>query len=575
MVRLAVNWWWLVGLSCSIGACRAHEALCQGVDCDEAPQSGAGGAPPSTPENVAGEGGAGAGAGAGADGQACQSDQHCQNDSSCDGEERCTATGCEPGTKVDCDHGTKCDDAAPEQCVYAEPSPWLLATSAGALVALPTAQLGSTAAFTIAPKPGQSLFEGYSRIFWAPDGKVAIVQAEDEDFGHSFHYARFGAGLPSALTPLPEVPNYTEGGSEPEFSADSAYAFVYDSNSGTYLLNLQNPSVPTRHIPPVDGAVVDTIFCADQRSWFAWASPENESLDRAWIARLEGDALEEQSIGELDGFEISSDRRLLVLDHGDDDDGNDLGFVLRPCSTDAWSVEFPEGRYHAFSPDSKLLWLEDGEGVQKVLSLEDPSSPVELLSSEGLAAQLLGEFTPDSKRLRASIDGEPQLVELSQAASQPLVPLGLPDTASIAVLRNAALLAWSDPQATPDQLVWQAMPPEGEPVALLQNITAESSRFIDDTLNPERVFLVRELVDASELYSIWLDGSAPDAKLLTTIDGTFDGLNATPDQAGMVFARSGAFGGTLMFARFERSGALGIPRLVSEGVSDHGFQPWH
>ena len=486
MARLAVSWWWWLVLSCSIAACRAHEAFCDGGECEEAPRSGEGGAPNSTPEDVAGE------AGAFAIRPACVSDRQCQNASSCDGEERCTAAGCEPGTKLDCEHGTKCDDAALELCVYPEPSPWLLAISLGALVALPTAQLDSEQAFTIAPRPGETLFEGFSQIFWSPDGKVAIVRADEEDFGHSYHYARFGAGLPGAVSLLPDVPNFIDGGTtNPEFSADSEYVFIFDSHSGTYLLNLQDPNVPTRHIPPVDGGAVYTSFCHDQRSWLAWAKLQSAWLDQAWIARLDGDELEEQSIGELYSFEISSDRRLLVLDHGDDDEGNGLGFVLRPCSTDSWSVDFPEGRYYGFSPDSKLLWLEDDQEVQRVLSLADPSTPVELLSSDELGATLTSNFTPDSKHLLAYVDGVPYLVDLRRASSDPLVPLGLPETGDIAVLRNAALLAWPNEEAAPHQLVWQAVPPRGAPIALLEDVTSDNSRFLNDRVNTERVFLSR------------------------------------------------------------------------------------
>ena len=572
MARLAVNWWWLVALSCSsLAACRAHEALCGGVECEESPQSGEGGAPHSVPESMAGDAGdAGA--------PACESDQRCQNGSSCDGEERCTADGCEPGTPLPCEHGTKCDDAAPELCVYPEPSPWLLALSNGGLVALPTAQLGSAQAFTLAPSPTENLYEGFSRIFWSPDGKVAIIRADGEEWGRSFHYARFGAGLPSAVAPLPDVPNFIEGEEDPRFSADSEQVFIYGSNSGAFLLNLRDPNVPTRYFPRVDHREIDTSFCADPHTWLVWASHDSYGgglTDLLWITRLNGDELEEQSIGELDSFGVSSDRRLLVFGYGYDDEGNWRGNVLRPCSTDAWSVEFPEARYIDFSPDSKLLWLDDDRGTQRVLSLEEPSTPVELLSSDDLAATLTGQFTPDSKHLLAHVEGVPYLVDLKQASSDPLLPLGLPETSEIAVLRNAALLAWPDREAVPNQLVWQAVPPRGAPIALLDDVTWNNSTFVDDNVNPGRVFLVRVVRDKSELFSIWLDGSAPEAKLLLTIDGGFKGLQATPDQSAIVFLRdTNAFGATLVFAPFEPSGALGKPWPVDNTGYFFELQPW-
>jgi hypothetical protein len=520
--------------------------------------------------------GMGAEAGAPARAPACLSDQECQNDSACDGDERCTATGCEAGPTPECEHKTICDDAAAELCVYEQPSPWLLATSLGALVALPAAQLGRERAFTIAPQPGETPFEGFNQIFWAPDGKVAIIRADEEEFGASFHHARFGAGLPSAVSLLPDVPNFMEGETTPYFSADSEYVFIYDYLSGTYLLNLKDAGVPTRHIPPVEGSYVDTMFCADQRSWFAWAKPRGGYLHRAWIGSLEGDEIVQRSIGETDwGFGISNDRRLLVLDHGLDDEGNELGFVLRPCSNDAWAVEFPRALYNVFSPDSKYLWVEDDDGVQKVLSLDDPRSPVELFSSVDLGATLLDEFTPDSKHLRATIDGIPHLVDLGRTPTPLLLPLGLPDTSSIVELRNAALLAWPNDEAKPGQLVWQAVPPSGTPIPILDNVTSDNSTFFDDTLIPDRVFVARAALDESELFSILLDGSAPEAKLLITIDGTFDELTATPDQAGIVFARSAsAPGGMLMFAPFEPSGELGTARVVAETGYVHELQPW-
>ena len=95
------------------------------------------------------------------------------------------------------------------------------------------------------------------------------------------------------------------------------------------------------------------------------------------------------------------------------------------------------------------------------------------------------------------------------------------------MLRNAALLAWPDREAVPNQLVWQAVPPRGAPIALLDDVTWNNSTFVDDNVNPERVFLVRVVRDKSELFSIWLDGSTPEAKLLLTIDGVFDDLKAT------------------------------------------------
>lgn len=563
MARLAVQWWWLLGFACGVGGCRGHEALCRGSECAATP--GEGGAPPNVPEGTSGEAGAPIV-------PACASDRQCQNESTCDGAEVCTATGCEPGPVYECAHGTTCDDEAPELCSYEEPSPWLLAVSLGALVALPAARLGIEQAFTLAPDPGEDLLEGFNEIFWAPDGEVAIIRAREELFGSSFHYARFRDGLPSEVSLLPDVPNYTGGETTPEFSADSEYVFIRDPISGTYLLNLKDPSVPTRYFPASDdGSYIDTRFCAAPHTWFA--SSAGEELHQAWIATLEGDEIVQSSIGSMDDFAMSGDRRLLALDHGLDDEGHELGFVLRPCSNEPWSFEFPAVSYYGFSPDSQWLWIEDNDGVQKIVSLEEPSAPVELFSSDGLGATLNNEFTPNGRYLRALVDGAPHLLDLSQAASQPLVPL--PGIGSTAVLRNAALLAWSSDEAKPDQLVWQSVPPNGTPLPLLDDVTSDNARFVDDTANPERVFLIRVVMERSELFGILLDGSAPEAKLLLTIEGTFDTLTATPDHSGIVFARNSyELGGTLMFAPFEASGALGTPVLVTETGWIHEFQPW-
>jgi hypothetical protein len=562
MAGLLVRWWW-VGLACGIGACRAHESLCTGVACDAAWAEG--GAPSAPADEEGGHAGAAA--------PACLSDEQCQNDSLCDGKERCAATGCEPGPVLTCEYGTACDDEAAELCVYEQPSPWLLATSLGALVGLPAARLGDEPLIALAPPPGETALEGFANIFWSPDGEVAILRADEVEFGQSFHYLRFGAGLPSAVSLLPDVPNYTSGETEPEFSPDSEYVFIRDYASGTYLLNLVNPSVPTRFIAPIDGAFVNTTFCAGSRSWLAWKSVES-ALDPAWIATLEGDEISDRSIGEIDGFEISRDRRLLATSKGLDDQGYALGVVLRPCSNAAWSVEFPKVGYLAFSPDSKMLWL-DGEAGQTVFSLEDPRSPRELLSSVDLGAELSATFTPDSKYLLGRVDGIQHLIDPRQGSSQVPIPLGLAETSEIAALRSAALLAWRNDESMPDQLVWQAVPPSAAPVPILENVTPSNATLVDDQLNPNRVFLLRENADESELFSFLLDGSAPEAKLLLTVEGSFVAVTAAPDESGIVFALdNSAPGGTLKFAPFKRSGELDTPLPVSKTALLHKFQPW-
>jgi hypothetical protein len=466
-----------------------------------------------------------------------------------------------------------CEDDATELCVYEERSPWLLATSLGSLVALPTNELGFGQVFTLADNPGAGWLEGFRTIFWSPDGRVAIFGVREEQLGASFHYARFGAGLPSPVGLVPDVPNFiTYAPKEPEFSADSRYAFIYDDVTGTYLVDWKDTTARARHIPPTEsGAPVQTTFCSDG-SWFAWVDMIGQ--DQTWLGQLDPQgSITHTELDSIFAFTVSNDRRLLVLDRGSDDEGNALGAVLRPCSSEQWSVALPAASYYVFSPDSKRLWLETFDGVQKVLSLDEPSSPVELLSSDSLGATLLHEFSPDGNYVEASVDGVAYLASLSQPSSQPLVPL--PDTATVAVLGHAALLAWSSDPAKSEQLFWHAVPPNGPPVPLLENVTPDNLSFIADALDPERVFLVRMTTETSELFSVLLDGSLPEATPLLEIEGAVDTVMSTPDRTGVLLTRDRFEPeATLLLARFEPSGALGTPSLVVEGPGAYEIQPW-
>jgi hypothetical protein len=455
--------------------------------------------------------------------------------------------------------------------VYSEPSPWLLVIPSGDLVGLPTKQLGERPLIQLADRPGDSPLEFFSGIHWSPDGNLAVLYVDLEQFGCRYEYLRFDHGLPSEASLLPDVPNWSSGCRAPEFSKDSRFTSVNDPATGTYLLDFQRPEIATYFVPLVDGVDSDLEFCAVSSSWLRWALPEGESVGPTWRAALDGETIKESRLDDYGWASASPNGELVTFDRGISSEGLWLGFVLAPCATDDWSVEFANSGYWGFSPDSSFLWAEVEPNYERVLySLAEPSEPERLFADSDLGCELTSSFTPDSRYGIASMDGLHYLVDTRGGKSQTPSPLRLPQQATLAALRNRALLAWSAEGST---LLWQAVPASRAAVPVL-DATSNSTLF-DDAVDPERVWLVRRDAGKSELFSIILDGMPPVPRLQLEVDGELENVVLAPDASGLAFSlRSEDASPGLYWAALDASGALSERILLATTFVTFGFQPW-
>jgi hypothetical protein len=199
---------WLMVAALSLASCRGYRELCEAEGCAVAAAGDQGGAPSEQPSGLAGAPGA-AGTRGGEGEPECTDDADCDDERTCSGRERCVDERCVDGDDVECDHGTDCVEAHAEPCVYKRPSPWVIAMSLETVSGLPLDELEKgEEMIQLAHQERTRALTGFGELWWSPDGRFAIVHSLEDRLGSRMDLLRFGAGLPSNLESIPDLPNW-------------------------------------------------------------------------------------------------------------------------------------------------------------------------------------------------------------------------------------------------------------------------------------------------------------------------------------------------------------------------------
>jgi hypothetical protein len=552
----------------SAASCRSYEEVCDETTCRDDAAGGYAGAPGSDEGEPSGAAGA-------APEPECRRDGDCANEYACDGVERCVSGRCEEGEALQCDHGTSCVEAARERCVYEVPSPWLLVTGTESLRGLPVAELGKRELITLAERPREQVLQGFERVFWPADGKVAVVRSFEREFGYRLELLRFGTGVPGPIVPLPDVPNWGDFYEAPRFSRDSTRALVVDGYGGVYLVDLTQAATPTRLVAPPN-AVARVEFCSDSTSWLQQAS--DTSL---WAqARLADGAIDTR---QLAGSwpSLSPDGRWVALELVDEEDET-IGVQLLACAADSWSVDYPEARSASFSSDSQLLLLQLTGGPVKVLSLENPRDPVEIWSDPEASDWEEPHFSTGAQgTVVAYLKGEDDSLRFVDPWTGAEVPdRELPPNTALAASGTSSLLLWSNTTSgAPRDLLWHSLTPNVPSVLVLSDPNDEATEIWSCPPAPDAVLLGRRLPGAeqTELMFLRFDGERAELgqlETLMTVQGAISSVIWAIDGSGAAIGTQGALiDNTLYWLPWSAEGP-GEPVEIAEKALTVEFQPW-
>jgi hypothetical protein len=570
------TWKWLAVAALSLASCRAHRELCEGEVCGDLPTEVQGGSADEALSGLAGSQGSQGGRASQAE-PLCADDATCDDGRVCNGLERCVDERCLPGVDVDCRHGTECVEAAPEPCIYTEPSPWVVATSAETLLGLPLDELENGAEMAVlAHRERTAALTGFDHVWWSPNGKVALVRSFEDRMGSRMHLLRFGAGLPSELESIPDLPNWGNYWDDPVFSADSKRVLIVDTYSGSYVVDLTDEGRPTT-LGSIDGGEMPELaieaLCADATSWV--------TVDENYNHFLTSDSGGEPSSIPLGqgSVTLSPDAQLLAVEvKGEDED--DKTVELRPCSQEAWVAQLGPGYRLEFSSDSQAIALqltEYNDGMS-VLSLADPQSPTTIWSS-ALAGPPVGPwFTPDGSRLmmmlRETKDDDPT-VQVLNLTNGEIQPLGFGPYARVVAVGGQALLAWSvDFTSEPRDLLWQAFDREEEPVLILSDSAAQETSLESVRFDPKSVFVSRYIGGQTEFGTLRFDASAPESARPIILPGSVGRLETARDRRAILVSMVDGFvPGKLFWISYSERGEADEARILLEDAYFLSIQP--
>jgi hypothetical protein len=568
---------WLMLAVLLLASCREHRELCGAGGCAVAGTGDQGGASNEQPSGPAGAPGS-AGSPGGAGEAECSDDTDCDDERTCTGRERCVDERCVAGDDVECDHGTDCVEANAELCVYKRPSPWVIAMSLETVSGLPLDELEQgEEMIQLAHQERTRALTGFADLWWSPDGRFAIVQSLEDRLGSRMDLLRFGAGLPSKLESIPDLPNWGDFWDDPVFSEDSKRVVIVDNYSGTYVVDMTDPAAPVTTLgdsdaPEADSATIVGTRCASSNAWVARDEDDNYVL-----TSRSNDELTSTPLG--DYVTVSPDARLIAVRvKGDEDDVPQI--ELRPCSPETWATPLGRGYRHEFSPDSQTIAFELTEygGGMSLISLADPQSPKTIWSDAAASPPYGPWFTPDGARLmpqlRENPDEDPTLHVLDVTNGETRT-LGLPPYSDVAAMGAHALLAWS-PNITsePRDLLWQAFEREDAPTLILSDSAQHQAIVHDVRFEPGSVFISRPVGDNTEVGMLRFDASEPTRPAPVVLPGSLGRLEPARDRRSLLLTMlSGLVRGDLFWISYSEEGEASKPRLLLEEAWFVSIQP--
>ncbi len=557
---------WLLASLAALASCREHRVLCEGEGCAAAAVDDIGGAAgaPSVTDSGAGAGGAEAM-------PECSRDRDCDNHFYCDGVEQCVEGACEPGEAVECAYGTHCVEEGAEPCVYETSSPWLLAMTQERVLALRLAELSrDTTLVPLAERVYEPGFVGFFRAYWAPNAQSAFLSAAEKQNGTSIKLIRFGAGLPS-VGDVPDLPNWGDYTEVPRFYDDSSHAQLVDRFSGTYLVDLTRDPAQTALQGNGDFARSGSS-CSDGKSWL-----RVDGAGQPYVDNVADPTSPTRPLGSFYSV-ISPDRGFIVLMTGGEAEVHQV--VLTRCSDDPWTLEFNDAFEGAFSPNSKLLWLQLSKGGQRVLSLEDPEAPVEVWASSTADIVNGANFSPDSRQFFFELplgDKEPSVhaVDLSALPQPAAHDLGLAPGAQLIYTGNAAVLALDDRSEVESvRYLWQSLSVSEPPRLVFERAAGESVEISRGFLDEGSFFVERGANEQVELLKLRIDSDGFELTSLLKLEGVdIANVEMAPDHSGIAFKATTNFSDNkLYWLNLPPGGATAEPKLLLDRAVWFSFQ---
>lgn len=563
------GWWVLMMATGMVASCRSHLPLCRGAGCEAAQTSLAGAAP--SEQMTAGA------AGQASAPLACSSDAECSNDLRCDGEERCADGKCESGEPVACPHPEMmhCEEDASEQCVLDTPSPWLIIGQGNTLAGLPTSEIGRQierrqpiTLITLATRPPSRAL-GFALPVFGTAGPFALVVAGEEEFLLSAKYFRLGAGLPSELRLVPDVPDTLDSLDVPLVSPDSRFALLFDDDM-TFLAPLADRKQPTFLLAAYD----ETAFCAETGTFWG--------RDDAGVSVVTAttEAAESRLLGGSSSPAFSWEKRFIAIETSEPS-----SVIVTPCSISGVSTVYEAAFAPVLGPGSETILVSMATGGQKLFSLENPAAQVELWSSS--VALVDPTFSSDGAHLVGSVDDTLYVADLRDA-SRPPVSFGLPADASFAdvypqggggwqdLVGKTAALVWVPTEDSEGrELLWQPLNPSQERQSLLVDPDQSSVEILLSQHDLGQVFIVAEEAELQHLKRLRLDTEQPVLEELFALESHILDVELAPDGSGLlVHESSELILSTLHWAALDRDGQVKPPVSISKDVLNYAFEPW-
>jgi hypothetical protein len=391
------------------------------------------------------------------------------------------------------------------------------------------------------------------------------------------HLLRFGAGLPSQLESIPDLPNWGDYyWDEPVFSADSKRVVVVDGYSETYIVDLTDPAAPVTTVagsdaPDLESEEIVGTRCASTDAWVA----RDEDGNYVLTSRDSSGELASTPLG--DSVTVSPDARLIAIQvKGTDDDSQ---IELRPCSSETWMASLGPAYRLEFSPDSRTIALELTEynDGMSLISLADPQSPKTVWSDPAASPATGPWFTPDGKRLmpelRESPDKDPTVHVVDVTNGEPKT-LGLPPYASVAMVGGQALLAWLGSAGEPRDLFWQAFDREEAPLVILSDSARHETILHGMHFDRKSVLISRPVGDDTEL-SMWrFDASEPTRGAPVVLSGSLGMIEPARDRRSIFLSMmSGFTSGNVFSISYSEDGEASEPRLLFQKAWFVSVQP--
>jgi len=533
------------------GGCREHSGVCGGGACEQTlGTSGTGG-------SAAGAAGESQGAEAGQGGAAaeCASDLECQDSGVCNGTEQCRSGSCVPGPKLVCEHGMLCREDAAAPCFYETPSPWTVFLAPDRLFGLPTAELGHRPLALLGEAEGltDSLWAGFAWPTFSPDGRHLLISFSPSQSGEKLFELELGDGLP-AFRAVPELPS-PGFFSRPDFTLDSSHALISDDFSGAYLLELSGTNI-WRISERWGSALGEHRFCGSSKRWVSSGASSH-------VGQLVAADVVETPLGPGPSL-ASPDQRYVLWEAGD----------AAPALIDCLDLDERTGlgrgsSSFAFSPTTEHLALVDADGIFRLLSLDDPSAPVEVWSG----ADVWGSpgFTADGKF--AVLEQGESYVSLALAGAEPAsaTMLDLSGYVAIEQIAPQGVLAWVDSEDfTTKQLKWAG---HDGAVARLLTTEASTSELLDSDLERGTALLTRLVDDHQELLLLRFDAVDYSEQLLYSYQGNID-IKLATDRSGLSLTLREQGQLTTGWLRFPSSDSEPMLEPLGSSIYDAVFQPW-